>query len=182
MNYDLFEHRHRFSVWAAARAAQRAFASVEDLRDALESTCIKDFVHDPSSRNADAAQFEARHREWCRSIVGVLKEKGLANATFGRAAKLVAVYLKAMVVVGPDSESTLAAVVHPPVDRILLKNLAKSAEIDSPYRSRWRTTSWTTLDEDGYYELVAQLRSVLSDSEPWWMLERHWTVTNDSAL
>jgi hypothetical protein len=30
MAYDLVEHRHRFSVWAAARAAQRKYWTVTD--------------------------------------------------------------------------------------------------------------------------------------------------------
>jgi hypothetical protein len=42
--YDVFEHRHRFAVWAAARAAQRGFVTVEKLRDALEATDIVAFV------------------------------------------------------------------------------------------------------------------------------------------
>jgi hypothetical protein len=40
----VFEHRHRFAVWAAARAAQRGFVTVEKLRDALEATDIVAFV------------------------------------------------------------------------------------------------------------------------------------------
>ena len=178
MSYDLFERRHRFAVWAAARAAQRGFATVEDLRDALEATNLRQFVTDSSSLNIDAAAFEVQHRSWCRSIADNLSEKGVANATFGRAAKLVAVYLKSMIVLGPHAGSALATIVHPPIDRILLQNLGMSAETQSEHKKAWLTASWTLLDEASYYSLLSQLRTVLGRSDPWWLLERHWTVTN----
>ena len=44
MSYDLSEHRHRFAIWAAARASQRGFTTVENLRNALESTDIQDVL------------------------------------------------------------------------------------------------------------------------------------------
>ena len=182
MSYDLFEHRHRFAVWAGARAAQRGFATVENLRDALEATNIRQFVADSSSLDIGAAAFEVQHRIWCHSIVDYLSEKGVANATFGRAAKLVAVYLKSMIVVGPHAGSALAKIVHPPIDRILLQNLGMSSEIQSDHKKAWLATSWTMLDEPGYYSLLSQLRTVLGGSDPWWAIERHWTVTNSPSV
>jgi hypothetical protein len=177
--YDHFEHRHRFAVWAGARAAQRAFTTVENLRDALESTTIRAFLLEPASLEIDAQSFETCHRKWCNTIVKFLSGRGIEKATFGRAAKLIAVYLKAMVVIGVHSQSRLAAVAHPPIDRVLLQNLASSPEIESPHKSKWRATTWTTLDERSYYELISELRSVVPDGEPLWKLEQYWTVTND---
>ncbi len=178
MDYEPFDHRHRFAVWAAARAAQRGFAPVEVLRAALEATDIVHFVRDPASVQVDERAFEAHHRRWCTAIVEFLAEKGIANVTYGRAAKLVAVYLKSMIVLGPDGPSSLASIAHPPIDRILLQNLA-SSDVASPHKSEWRATTWTTLDEQSYYALISQLRGVLAKSEPFWKLEKYWTVTND---
>ncbi len=65
--------------------------------------------------------------------------------TFGRAAKLVAVYLKAMVVVGQIVQTTLARVAHPPIDRMLLRNLAR---LGGPLRDAklvFSMTNWTKL-------------------------------------
>jgi hypothetical protein len=129
MTYDHFEHRHRFAVWAGARAAQRGFATVEDLRDALESTSVRQFVSDNRSLDISATAFEVQQRIWCRSIADYLSEKGVAKATFVRAAKLVAVYLTSMVIVGPHAGSAAAEIVHPPIKRILLQNLGTSVEI-----------------------------------------------------
>lgn len=170
-DYDLFEHRHRFAVWAAARAAQRGFASVALLREALEATDLVDFLLGPGSLETGAATFDALHRRWCSAIVDFLHERGIDGPAYGRAAKLVAVYLKAMIVTGPHPDSRLASVAHPPIDRILLKNV--SAATRSP---RWRTLAWTQLDERSYYELIAEFRVLLPEQEPFWKLERYWTV------
>src|SRR5690606_30898398 len=79
--------------------------------------------------------------------------------------ELVAVYLKSMVVVGPSPDSKLAAVAHPPIDRILLQNLA-AAHGRGPHFKKWRLTAWTSLSEAEYYSLIADLRDVLATGEP----------------
>ena len=170
MSYDLFEHRHRFAVWAAARASQRGFTSVDVLREALERSDIVRFVQNPESLETDEIAFLAHHRSWCTAVVERLQNRGIANVSYGRAAKLIAVYLKAMIVVGPHATSSLASVAHPPIDRILLQNLP-SSDVASPNKSKWRVTTWTTLDAAGYYALVSELREVLAKNGPLWPLE-----------
>jgi len=179
MPYDLFAHRHNFSVWAAARAAQRGFTSVDNLRDALEQCGITDFLQQPNALDTSAEQFQHLHRAWCGSIQDFLNKRGVANSTYGRAAKLIAVYLKAMVVIAQPEPSLLANVAHPPIDRILLQNLATAPEVHSLYKTQWREVSWTQLDAKQYYALVSQLRAVLPPNAPFWMLEQYWTVTNE---
>jgi hypothetical protein len=179
MPYDLFEHRHRFSSWAAARATQRSFTSVENLRDAIENCGIVGFLRNNAPLSTDEATFNKHHKMWCRSIVNFLNSRDISKVSYGRAAKLVAVYLKSMVIIGPNANSVLASVAHPPIDRILLKNLSRASDIENPHRARWRSINWTKLDEQSYYDLISQLRRCLRDSEPFWSIERFWTVTSD---
>jgi hypothetical protein len=180
MMYDLFEHRHRFSVWAAARAAQRGFrASVSILREAVENCGVVRFLKASGAAPINETNFEQFHRAWCISIVSFLEEKGVPDVTYGRAAKLIAVYLKSMVVLGPTSNSDLARVVHPPIDGVLLRNVSKSREIASLNKARWGRIKWTKLNEQAYYQLLSELRESLPDSEPFWTFERFWTVTDD---
>jgi len=179
MPYDLFEHRHRFSVWAAARATQRSFTSVDNLRDALDNCGIANFLRNPDALTTDQPAFKEQHKIWCRSIVDFLKNRDIAKVTYGRAAKLVAVYLKSMVILGKNANTSLASVAHPPIDRILLQNLSRAPEIQSHHKKRWRTINWTELDEQSYYDLISQLHDCLKTGEPFWSLERFWTVTND---
>lgn len=179
MPYNLFEHRHRFAVWAAARATQRGFTSVEKLRDALQSTDIKAFVQDQANDEISDEDFLNRHRIWCDAILEHLRCAGVLDPRFGRAAKLVAVYLKAMIVVGPHTDPPLARVAHPPVDRILLKGLASCQDVPPAAQDKFRTTNWTSLKEDEYYALIRQIKDAVPDIVPFWRLERYWTITQD---
>jgi len=184
MSYDLPEHRHRFAIWAAARAAQRGFTTVESLRDALQSTDIRRFLSTPSNLEVSAAQFDALHNRWCSSICSRLKERGIAKVSYGRAAKLVAVYLKATVILGDASNSPLGRHLHPPIDRILLHSLAASERISSPHKEAWGSINWTQLGESGYRELIGQLRTVIPRGAPFWTIEEYWEPSDavDDAL
>ena len=104
------------------------------------------------------------------------------KVTFGRAAKLIAMYLKSMVVLGGESESVLGKVAHPPIDGILLSNVARSPDVVSSNKSAWARLRWTKLDEKSYYRLIPQLRAILGPDEPFWVLEAHWIVTDKQTL
>jgi len=178
--YDLDEHRHRFSVWAAARAVQRGFsANVDVLREAIKDCGVEEFVTTQRAAPINYEEFEQYHREWCGGIVAFLKRKRIPGVSYGRAAKLLAVYLKSMVVLGPGPTSGLARVVHPPIDGILLRNLIDSPEIDSSIKTRLRRIKggWTQLNKQSYYDLVSELRKIVA-KKAFWTLERFWTVTN----
>jgi hypothetical protein len=185
MPYKIDEHRHRFSVWAAARATQRGFSDVDTLRKALEACGVREFLATPNFGDIDATRFDAIHRQWCTSVMHFLKEVRIPNVTFGRAAKLIAMYLKSEVVLGPGSRTALARIAHPPIDGILLSNLAASSDVNSEHKRKWAKTKWTKLNEQQYYELMEQLRGVLGHEhgheEPFWKLERFWTVTDDAG-
>jgi hypothetical protein len=179
MAYDLVEHRHRFSVWAAARAAQRGLKAgrVDVLRDALEQSGVVEFAK-ANYGPIDQGAFDEVHRAWCQSIVAYLANRGVP-ATFGRAAKLIAIYLKGMVILNGDAEPSRARVVHPPIDGILLHNMCNATDVQSTHKTTLRKVKWTKLDEDEYYRIIDQLRTCIANGEPFWTLERFWTVTDD---
>ncbi len=173
--YTLFTHRHRFAAWAAARAAQRGFTSVGKLVEALEGCGVVEFASRVGKRRVSEAEFDAEHARWCERIMGRLKRRGVQNVTFGRAAKLVAVYLKVMIVIGPSGHAPVAGVVHPPIDRILLRGLARAPGIPEPITREWARLNWTALDKRGYSRLIRQLRDCLGKGEAMWRLEKHLT-------
>ncbi len=174
-NYDIFRHRHNFSVWAAARATQRRFttATVDKLRDALQNSGLVEFVRDHVSSEIDATTFSKRHAEWCNKIIEALEDSGVKDVTFGRAAKLVAVYIKSMVVVGPYSETILARVAHPPIDRIILQNLSRLENMPPDTRKTFRTTKWTSLTHNEYSDLIRLIKDSVPNLDPFWRLEEH---------
>jgi hypothetical protein len=154
--YDLSEHRHRFAVWAAARASQPGFTTVGELRGAIEATDIRSSVSNPEVMQLRISGFEELHRRWCSQICAGLNRRGIANVTYGRAAKLVAVYLKAMVIMGDLVDTPFGRSAHPPIDRLLLQKLANSPQTQPVHKAEWRRLSWTQLTEQEYYQLSAQ--------------------------
>jgi len=179
MPYDLFEHRHNFAVWAAARAAQRGFTNTRNLKDALESCGIQRFLPDQAFTDITCTRFEQLHRSWCTAIVKSLNARKIKKVTYGRAAKLIAIYLKSMVIVGGSAYSTIGRCIHPPIDRKLLKALAEDARLDEKNRTTWQNTNWTQLGKKEYYKLIRQLRQTMPPEIPFWMLEEYWKVTDD---
>ena len=179
MPYELFTHRHNFAVWAAARAAQRGFAGVATLRGALEASAVQRFLPDPQFVDIDYTRFEELHRSWCSSICDYLNNRPVANVTYGRSAKLLAIYLKSMIIVGGSAYTSLGRCIHPPIDRRLLQALAGDPSFDPQHRALWRHTNWTQLTEEDYYNLIGQLRTALPKEIPFWMLEEHWTAADE---
>jgi hypothetical protein len=182
VDYKLDEHRHRFAAWAAARAALRGLTDVANLKTALDNCGVRKYLVDANFDDVDDARFIPLHRGWCRSIIKSLEDAPVRNVTFGRAAKLIAIYLKSAVVLGTGSGTAFARVAHPPIDAILLRNLAASSTVSSVHKRKWAGTKWTTLTEAEYYALMLELRQVLRPEDPFWMLEEHWTVTPDGGM
>jgi hypothetical protein len=108
----------------------------------------------------------------------------VGRVTYGRAAKLVAVYLKTTVIMGDQWDSPFGRNMHPPIDRILLQRLASCGTIASSHKASWSSISWTKLDEDAYYRLIGHLREAIPVDAPFWVIEEHWEPTErgDSPL
>ena len=180
MTYDLFEHRHRFSAWAAARAAQRGLrnGTTEVCYHALKNEAkLTEFIRQHAGKPITCKEFDKLHREWCKSVVAYLKEQGVSAVTYGRAAKLVGVYLKCMVVIGPLAGTPLARFAHPPIDSNILDGLAEVPGISPKAKKIFLSTRWTKLDRKQYYDLVKIIRSekeLRDDIDPFWRLERYW--------
>ena len=136
--YDILEHRHRFAVWAAARASQRGFTSVAVLSSTIDRAKIRDFVESKARTPIDRVKFDSLHRKWCGDAMAALSEyaPGIKDVTYGRAAKLVAIYLKSSVILGNALDTEFARVAHPPIDSILLRNLSKSS-LGQNQRTSW---------------------------------------------
>ncbi len=173
--YDIAKHRHRFAAWAAARGAQRRLkgGNVSTLVAALESSALPKLLRGAPSRWPKTSRaYDKAHRLWCKAIVTHLRRRGV-NATFGRAAKIVAIYVKVVVVnVAPDSP--LASVAHAPIDAYLLEALAQDHSFDPEHRRLWRSARWTQLNEADYYVLVESLRDEGLHEPAFWQIERYW--------
>jgi hypothetical protein len=177
MTYSHFQHKHNFATWCAARAVQRGFAKSPILKESLEVSGVVEFVKNNKARGLSQQEFDHNHENWCQTIMEFWEENGVRGASYGRAAKLLAVYLKSMIVV-QDNRNDLADIVHPPIDRIILQNISKNKDINHPHKRYWKYINWTQLDEPGYKQLIADFRHVY-EGKPFWLIEEYWTLADD---
>lgn len=170
--YYYAEHTHNYAVWTAARASQRGFTTTKNIKTAIEKTQLKALLEgDLVIRNIE--DFDAFHKRCCELIMNEIKEMGIESVTYGRAAKIVNIYIKTAIVI-PNVHSDLAHIVHPPIDRILLANLRQKKKIE------FNSISWTQFTEREYLSVIEKLRSNgFGKSAPFWKVEAYWSPVDE---
>ena len=165
MNYSFSTHIHRYAVWTAARAVQRNFTTTENIQRAIEASELSSFVDQPV---VDSVGFEEWHREMANLLIAELGGKELCS--YGRAAKIISIYLKTSVGIRLPLEHPVQAVLHPPIDRILLQNLGNEPRFSG--LKQLKSVNWTQLGENPYWDLVALIRDKVGYFD--WRLEEFW--------
>ncbi len=83
--------------------------------------------------------------------------------THGVAAKLINVYLKAIFVCGGHHDHQRVRVLHPPIDRLLLRNLG------------WNNIGpWSHFESNTYEEVIDCIRKKIGTGQPVWKIEEYW--------
>ena len=94
--------------------------------------------------------------------------------TDGAAAKLINVYLKGRFVCGGFATHPKVAALHPPIDKLLLDEMARR---DFAEDARlWRRASrigWSNFDRHQYQAVIDGIRAGLN-GQPMWMIEQFW--------
>jgi hypothetical protein len=123
MAYSIHEHKHRFSAWAAGRAANvnGCRFSVKQAKEILEGANLKQLLVGPDNL-PDPRKIDATHREWRNAVIAAAKNQGLVF-THGVAAKLINIYLKSGFVCGGHDTDPRVQALHPPIDGQLLEQL-----------------------------------------------------------
>lgn len=197
--YKIEEHRHRFAVWAAAKASQAA--RVKELKVSLcrERIAQADAAH-PISEILNFSQqksFDDWHCLW-REIISGEKIKSSPVLSHGVAAKIINIYLKCMIISAGSEHSPVAQFVHPPIDSYLLG--AMDGKITSKHRENnksaivrprlrpksnipmlWADTPWSKLNSNAYQDLVDDLVQA-SAGMPLWKFESYWQPDNLSPI
>jgi hypothetical protein len=177
MTYSHFRHKHNFAIWCAARAVQMGFAKSPILKEAIETSGVVEFVKHDAAKDLPQQEFDRQHENWCQTIMEFWEKNAVLGASYGRAAKLLAIYLKSMIVV-QDNRHGLADVVHPPIDMIILQNISKDKNINHPHKQSWKYINWTQLDGPGYKQLIGDFRQIF-EGEPFWVIEKYWVLTDE---
>ena len=178
MSSTLGQIQHQFAAWAAATAGSaspKCRFSTADGIGILEAIGFKPAYGKPE-RLPHPAAFDKAHRRWREKAIREAKRRRIA-ISHGVAAKLINVYLKSRFICGGHADHPKVAALHPPIDSILLKELARlNCGKLGPV---WRTAAkigWSNFSSK-QYELVAScIRSV---QHPWpaWLVEKHWNPT-----
>ena len=160
--FSFTAYLHEYAIWTAARAAQRGFTTTAEIRKAIEATSLQaDCLGE--SVNWSEEIFDAKHKEWAYIMMDQLKAK---DCSYGRAAKIIAIYIKTAVILPNKGEGALSSVAHPPIDRILQTELKKAGYLK-------QILSWTSLDESDYMHLIKKLRDY-PEFKPFWHIEKYW--------
>jgi hypothetical protein len=164
-NYSFETHLHRYAVWTAARAVQRNFTTTENIQSAIQTSELKSFVQEPIS---NLIQFEKWHRKNAKLIISAFG--GEKECSYGRAAKIISIYLKTAVGLRLPLDHPVQSVLHPPIDRILLQNLGSEPRFDG--LKKLKGVNWTQLEEDAYWDLVDLIKDKVGYFD--WRLEEFW--------
>ena len=161
-------------MWTAARAVARNFTGSANVKAALDNV-KEEFT--PFLQGKDKYKSQAAFDKWHERVANALvtslqkyfsdKEKDKNKVSYGRAAKIIAIYLKTVYVLRfPESDTS--KFIHPPIDRVLLTNIQKSGGIKfNPF------PNWTELDKEGYKKVIQELKDLVG-GEAFWKLEVYW--------
>lgn len=181
--YDIHKHRHIFSAWAAGRASSVASFCRFPVASAfkiighigLQDIKMADDLPSPDG-------MKICHREWRNKAIRYARNNKCSlfsidaqanNFTHGIAAKLINIYFKSKFVSGNQISHKNIAALHPPVDRLLLNELARK---DTKRAEKWRTyrdTGWSKFSSKDYEEVI-DLISDHQNGAPLWQIERYW--------
>ena len=166
MSYTFVDHLHNYAVWTAARAVQRGWkgAKTINIKTAIESTDLMNLAS--NKRNITTSEFDNFHRLTAHRIINSFDSLGI-KASYGRAAKIIAIYIKTSVISRDSGQSPISRLAHPPIDNILLTNLNSKFP-----RLGLKGLKWTQLTEEKYFYLISKLRTLNIDS--FWKLEEFW--------
>lgn len=169
MNYNFQQHIHNYSVWTSARAVQRSFTKTVMIKHAIEESDLRCFSE--SLDECNQTYFDEFHRKCAKQIIESFGKNNIL-CTYGRASKIIAIYLKTSIIIRHDDQNARSYYIHTPIDSILLKAIDKKFNLNE-----FKNIRWTTLDEASYWELIDKLKSKNLPIN--WTLEEYWSPSED---
>ena len=148
-----------------ARAVQRNFTNTANIKTAIEVCGLREFAEDNVLYSQ--TQFDNLHKEWVAKLKAAFAGLSI-TISYGRTAKIIAIYLKTAAVFCSRGECAKSKIIHPPIDSILLNNLEKNAAIKG-----LKIIKWTNIEDVDYWWLVKTIRDYFNNFN--WTLEAYWT-------
>lgn len=171
--YTIEIHQHRLAAWAASTAASASsvcrFKVSRGVAILEAAGFTPDFVLPENCVVAET--MDALHKQWREAVVVA---SGHLNFSHGIAAKLINTYLKTrFIVAGQESDPRVAAL-HPPIDRLLLGELAaQDVGGEKKFWREYQQKGWSKFKTDEYQAVISKVRECLN-GKPMWMIEQYW--------
>jgi len=174
MNYCINQHTHLYAAWAASRGASVMGCRfrVEQGRELLESCGFTPSVSRPKQL-PNLKSIDESHKTWRQQMIKAARQHNL-KMTHGVAAKLINLYLKCRFVCGGYHDHPRVRNLHPPIDSVMLKALAK-ANVGG-FETDWKKLQdqkWSKLNSTQYEKAIQLIRHCMDD-EPLWKIEEYW--------
>jgi hypothetical protein len=177
MQYNINIHKHNFAVWSAAtaaRASSKCRFKVSQGKAILEKT---GFTAKFTLKNIPSVEkFDEAHRTWRNKVINESKKLNL-NFSHGVAAKIINCYLKVRFVCSENVGSKKINCIHPPIDSLLLKELAR-IKFGQNNGKDWRMFNrlrWSKFNSKQYESVIAAIKNELKE-KPLWLIEQHWPI------
>lgn len=171
--YSFKDYIHDYAVWTAARAVQRGFTSTQRIQEAIDKSELHKFSE---ARKCDSIEeFNDFHRLCAKQIIEAFENRGIAKATYGRATKIISIYLKTSVVIPMSGQGNICQFIHPPIDRILLTNLSREHKLQKLCEK-----GWTSLNEEEYWNLYERVKREGFQFD--WTLEKYWHPKQERSV
>jgi hypothetical protein len=171
-NYTFNRHKHNYAIWTAARAIQRGFQGSEttNIKKIIENSELQKFANDSLDYSSD--EYDKLHSRCSLQLIKAFAklESNVGtnnNLSYGRVAKIIAIYLKTCVIFCSNGQCNKSKVIHPPVDNILLKQMSNIYALKD-----LKNIKWTQLNEKGYWNLVSLMKKHFGYLD--WRLEEYW--------
>lgn len=180
--YPIEKHKHLYAKWCAAAAYGRGLVGGgNSLAFKLIEASGLCQVSGPEhiGQNVDKWQLS-----FMKKIEVEAARLGVIDFSFGRAQKLVNIYLKTVLVCGGHHQHPSVAFLHPPLDfelfkgvrSYLSKNRAAMGEARSAFiAAQKRNPRWTKFSEADYVAHIDAIK-LLMDGKPLYQVEEYWEL------
>lgn len=171
-DYAFLEHKHRFAAWCAATAASASPKCRFTVKQGFELLGRIGMATKAQEQVWKQYQsFDDWHGKSCADLMGEAKSNGMKGFSYGVAAKMINCYIKAFYI----GDQEVLSVAHPPIDRLLLSELAKKDyEGKRKIWYEYKNKGWSTFTKDHYSEVIKALRSSKELEAEMWKVERYW--------
>lgn len=176
--YDIHQHKHSYAIWTAFRAWSRKLkgGDLALTQRLIEFAGLRD-VQGPEDISPDV---DAWLLEKMRLIVDYANQSQIQGINYGRAQKLVNIYLKTKLVCGGHEAHPKVSQLHPPLDRELFEGLRrvfrkqKTSDAAVAFAAAQKACSaWTKFELQDYLAHIKAIKFFMA-GQPLWMIEEHW--------